>query len=305
LGWEWIFFVNIPFGALAIILVLAWVPEMPTHSRHFDLVGIGLSAVGLFLLVYGIQQGESHSWGPDVWAMILGGFAVMCAFVWWQSRVRTDPLVPLRIFRDRNFSLGNTSIATMGFAVAGTMVPFMFYLQQVKGLSAISSGLMLLPMAVLAGLLAPLVGRLSDRFDPRIFTGIGFLSFAVALLWLWSILDADTSIPALLAPISLMGVANGTVWAPNSSTAMRQLDTRVSGAGSGVYNTTRQVGAVLGSAGIGAVMQTRLTATGDIATSVGDAMLLPAALLLLGGLATMFFRTGPRAAAAPQPEHKA
>ncbi|MVZ89239.1 DHA2 family efflux MFS transporter permease subunit [Microbacter sp. ANSKLAB05] len=290
--WRWIFFVNIPFGVLAVVLVWLWVPVLETRTRSYDVPGIVLSAIGMFLLVFGIQQGESHGWGGTTAALIVAGVVALALFVWWQSRVRTEPLVPLRLFRDRNFSIGTFGVSTIGFVTAGTMVPLMFYLQGVKELSPTRAGMMLLPMALIAGVLAPLVGRWADRLDPRIFTGIGYFSYAVSLFWLAMVMDAQTSIPVLLGPIALMGVANGCVWAPTSSTAMRRLELASAGAGSGVYNTTRQVGAVLGSAAIGAVVQARFVAHGDIGQAVADAMFLPAVVVLLGGLATMAFRTG-------------
>ncbi|KAA0919478.1 DHA2 family efflux MFS transporter permease subunit [Dietzia sp. ANT_WB102] len=290
-NWRWIFFVNIPFGILAVVLVWLWVPVLETRSRSYDIPGIVLSALGMFLLVFGIQQGEEHGWGGITAVLIVAGVVGLTVFVWWQSRVRTEPLVPLRLFRDRNFSIGNFGVSTIGFVTAGTMVPLMFYLQGVKELNPTRAGLMLLPMALIGGLLAPVVGRWADRLDPRIFTGVGYFSFAISLFWLALVMDSHTSIPVLLGPIALMGVANGCVWAPTSSTAMRRLELASAGAGSGVYNTTRQVGAVLGSAAIGALMQARLVAHGDIGQAVADAMFLPAAVVLLGGLATMAFRT--------------
>ena len=290
--WRWIFFVNIPFGFVAVVLVWLWVPQMDTRGHSYDVPGILLSAVGMFGLVYGIQQGESHGWGGTTIGLIIVGAISLAAFLWWQSRVRTEPLVPLRLFRDRNFSIGNFGVSTVGFVTAGTMVPLMFYLQGVKGLSPTAAGMMLLPMALVAGVLAPLVGRLADRLDPRIFTSIGYGSYAVALFWLALVMDSDTSLLVLTGPIVLMGVANGCVWAPTSSTAMRRLDLASAGAGSGVYNTTRQVGAVLGSAAIGALMQARMVAHGDVGQAVADAMFLPAVVVLLGGVATLFFRTG-------------
>lgn len=289
--WRWIFFVNIPFGIVAVVLVWLWVPTLQTRHHSYDIPGILLSAVGMFLLVYGVQQGESHGWGATTGAFIALGLLALVVFLWWQSRVRTEPLVPLRLFRDRNFSIGNFGVSTIGFVTAGTMVPLMFYLQGVKGMSPTTAGLMLLPMAVIAGILAPIVGRLADRLDPRIFTGIGYFSYSISLIWLALVMDSFTSIPMLLGPIALMGVGNGCVWAPTSSTAMRRLELESAGAGSGVYNTTRQVGAVLGSAAIGALMQARLVAHGDVGQAVADAMFLPAVVVLLGGLATMAFRT--------------
>ncbi|HMT50504.1 MAG TPA: MFS transporter, partial [Dietzia sp.] len=113
------------------------------------------------------------------------------------------------------------------------MVPLMFYLQGVTDLSPTRAGLMLLPMALIAGVLAPVVGRWADRVDPRLFTGIGYFSYAASLFWLALVMDSSTSVPVLLGPIALMGVANGCVWAPTSSTAMRRLDLASAGAGSG------------------------------------------------------------------------
>lgn len=296
--WRWIFFVNLPFGVIAVVLVWLWVPRLETRSHSYDIPGIVLSGLGMFLLVFGIQQGESHGWGGTTTALIIVGIAALAAFVWWQSKVRTEPLVPLRLFRDRNFSLGNFAVSSVGFVTAGTMVPLMFYLQGVKHLSPTQSGLTLLPMAVVAGFFAPVVGRLSDRFDPRWFTAVGYSSYAISLFWLALVMDSNTPVLVLLGPIALMGVANGCVWAPTSSTAMRRLEIASAGAGSGVYNTTRQVGAVLGSAAIGALMQARIVATGDIGQAVADAMFLPAVVVLLGGLATMAFRTDEQSARA-------
>lgn len=297
--WRWIFFVNIPFGVLAVVLVWLWVPVLETRSRSYDVPGIVLSAIGMFLLVFGIQQGESHGWGGTTAALIVAGVVGLALFVWWQSRVRTEPLVPLRLFRDRNFSIGTFGVSTIGFVTAGTMVPLMFYLQGVKELTPTQAGLMLLPMALVAGVLAPVVGRWADRLDPRIFTGVGYFSFAISLFWLALVMDSQTPVLVLLGPIALMGVANGCVWAPTSSTAMRRLELASAGAGSGVYNTTRQVGAVLGSAAIGALMQARQVAHGDIGQAVADSMFLPAVVVLLGGLATMAFKTGDRSHTEP------
>ena len=298
LGWQWVFFVNVPFGIVAVVLVWRWVPRLPTTEHSYDFLGIALSAAGLFLLVFGIQQGESMGWNLASIACAVLGFALCAVFVWWQSRVRVEPLLPLKVFRHRNFSLGTLAVTTVGFATAGMMVPFMLYLQSVLGHDPMAAGLILLPMAVVAGVIAPFAGRLSDTVDPRMITGVGYSSFVVGLVWLWVVMDSDTSVAALMAPISLLGVANGCVWAPTSSTAMRDLQPLVAGAASGVYNTTRQVGAVLGSAAIGALMQSRIAATGDPATGIGEALLLPAAVLLVGLIATSCFRTGEQSATA-------
>ncbi|WP_219413972.1 DHA2 family efflux MFS transporter permease subunit [Pseudonocardia nigra] len=320
LGWEWIFFINVPVGVVGFVLAVRLVPALPTHVHRFDLLGVALSAVGMFLLVFGIQEGQTYDWGTiagpiSVWSLIGAGAVVLALFLVWQARNRGEPLVSLQLFRDRNFSLANVAITTVGFAVTAMAFPLMLYAQQVRGLSPTGSALLLAPMAVIAGGLAPFVGRLTDRAHPRVVAGVGLLSFPVALVWLAAVLGPDVPIWQLLLPIALLGIANGFMWAPISTTATRNLPMTRAGAGSGVYNTTRQVGAVLGSAGIAAVMQSRLAALLPAAPASGGAeagagggvlppalhegfsaamaqsLLLPAAVLVIGLVAVLCFAT--------------
>src|SRR6266540_736332 len=103
-GWQWIFYINVPIGILDLVLVWFLVPELPTHSHKFDLVGVVLSAIGMFALVFGIQEGQSYDWGTirgpiTVWSLIIAGVVVMAAFTVWQRLNRSEPLVPLGLFR--------------------------------------------------------------------------------------------------------------------------------------------------------------------------------------------------------------
>ena len=119
-GWEWIFFVNIPVGIVGLILAAMLVPSVETHDHQFDWIGVVLSAIGLSALVFGIQEGETYDWAAWIWVLIVGGVLTMALFVYWQSRIQTEPLVPLSLFRDRNFSLSNIGIASMGFCLLYT-----------------------------------------------------------------------------------------------------------------------------------------------------------------------------------------
>src|SRR5699024_10510268 len=112
LGWEWIFFVNVPIGLVGLVLAARLVPRLETHTHRFDLLGVALSAVGLFCLVFGIQEGQSYDWGTisgfvSVPLLIVTGAVLLVVFVVWQGVNRGEPLVPLGLFRDRNFSLAN------------------------------------------------------------------------------------------------------------------------------------------------------------------------------------------------------
>ncbi len=312
-GWEWIFFINVPVGVVGFILASRLVPTLPTTSRRFDMLGVFLSAAGLFCLVFGIQEGESYDWGRiagplSVWSLIITGIVLLVAFVIWQHVNRGEPLVPLTLFRDRNFSLANTSITAMGFSITTMALPLMLYAQTVRGLSPTQAALLLTPMAVVSGVLAPFVGKYVQRNNPKYIAIAGFAGLSGALFWLGSILTPDVPIWQLLLPVSLLGLSSAGIWAPVSLTATRNLAPSLAGAGSGVYNTTRQMGAVLGSAAIAAVMQSRLMANlggsamgatpgaalpdqarAGYALSMGQALYLPAVVILLGLAAALFF----------------
>ena len=134
LGWQWIFFVNVPVGIVGFVLAVRLVPALSTAVRRFDLVGVALSAVGMFLLVFGIQEGQTFAWGPAAWALIVGGIAVLALFLAWQTRA-PEPLIPLGLFHDRNFSLANVAITTLGLSVTAQAFPITLYAQGVRGLS--------------------------------------------------------------------------------------------------------------------------------------------------------------------------
>lgn len=318
LGWAWIFIVNVPVGIVAFVLAVRLVPELETHVHRFDLLGVALSAVGMFLLVFGIQEGQTYHWGQiagpiSVWSLIGAGIVVLALFVWWQARNRNEPLMSLSLFRDRNFSLSNIAISAVSFASTAMGFPLMFYAQGVLGLSPTEAALLMVPMAVIGGALAPGVGILVDRAHPRLVSAIGLTAMPLSLLWLALVMGPSTPIWELLLPLALLGVANAFAWAPLATTATRNLPMSQAGAGAGVYNATRQIGAVLGSAGIAVVMENRISAafggaatagsgaleTGiralpeflhaPFATAMAQAMLLPAAVLLIGLVAALTF----------------
>ena len=252
-GWEWIFFVNVPVGLIGLAMAWKLVPSLPSHAHKFDLVGVALSAVALFCVVFGIQEGAQYDWGTitgiiSVPLLIILGLVFFVLFILWERRYRGEQLVPLHLFANRNFSLANIAITSVGFAITAMSFPIMIYAQAVLGYSPTKAALLLAPMAVISGLLAPVVGGLVDRKHPAILAGFGLVCFSVALFWYGRMLGADTSIWWLLAIACLLGVANGFMWAPLSVTATRTLEPRFAGAGSGIYNTTRQIGAVIGSA---------------------------------------------------------
>jgi EmrB/QacA subfamily drug resistance transporter len=329
LGWQWIFFVNVPIGIVGLGLAIWLIPELPTEKRGFDLIGVLLSGVGLFLIVFALQEGQAHHWAPWVWGTLAGGIGFMAAFVFWQQANRDEPLLPLGIFGDRDFSLATLGVATIGFVVTAMILPVMFYAQAVCGLSPTRSALLTAPMAVATGVLAPLVGKIVDRSHPRPVIGFGFSLLAIALTWLSVEMTPTTPIWRLLLPMTAMGVGMAFIWSPLAATATRNLPPQLAGAGSGVYNTTRQVGSVLGSAGMAAFMTWRLGAEmplmatetpsegsvtqlpgflhGTFAAAMSQSLLLPAFIALFGVVAALFLLgfASNKAAAVAEPDDSA
>ncbi|OMC33574.1 MFS transporter [Mycobacterium sp. GA-1841] len=310
LGWQWIFFVNVPIGIVGLGLAVWLVPVLPTQPHRFDVLGVVLSGIGMFLIVFALQEGQSRDWAPWVWATGAVGIAVMVAFVCWQAVNTSEPLIPLRIFADRDFGLANLGVATIGFAVTAMILPLMFYAQSVCGLSPIRSALLTAPTAIASGVLAPVVGRIVDRAHPTPVIGFGFSAMAIGLTWLAMEMTPTTPIWRLLLPQLVMGIGMAFIWSPLAATATRNLPPDLAGAGSGVYNATRQVGSVLGSAGIAAFMTSRIGAEmpgagaaprgegaatrlpeflhAPFSAAMSQSMLLPAFVALFGVVAALF-----------------
>ena len=291
-GWRWVFALYIPFGLLAFVLVALLVPRLPTGVGRIDLVSAVVAVVAVLAVTLTLQQGPDLGWPLWLWAVLVAGLAASAVFVWLQFRARrfgVDALVPPALFAHRNFALGTFSVFTLGFAVYSMNIPIMLYLQTVQGLSAQVAGLMIIPTAVVSLVAAPFVGRLTDRTAPGVVSTTGFVSMISAMLLFSAMMTRQAPAPWLLVPLVLMGAANAMCWAANSAVSMRSLPSDLVGAGSGVYNTSRQVGAVVGAAALGAVMQVGIAVT-DFATAMGLTLVLPAALLVAGALAVMRFR---------------
>lgn len=316
LGWEWIFFINIPVGIVGFVLAWILVPKLETHPHKFDIVGMVLSAIALFLIVFGLQEGETYDWGVvwgpiTVWGLIVSGVIVLGLFIWQQAKTKSEPLVPMELFRDRNFSVANIGIATVGFTVTSMSLPLMFFIQLGRGLTPTEAALLLVPMAVAAGVLSPLAGRWLDHTDPRVLLVPGLLLVAGSLVLYSVLMNLETPIWMFLIPSFIMGVGNAGMWGPLATTATRNLSPRQAGAGAGIYNTTRTIGSVLGSAAIAVFMQSRLEANipgaadadagfaggalppaiaEPFSTAMSQAILLPAAVMLVGVVAVLFLR---------------
>lgn len=291
LGWEWIFFVNVPIGVVALVLVLVLVPDwQPRNSHRFDVPGILLSSIGLLALVFGLQNGEQYGWGTvfagiTVTEIIVAGVVLLAAFVWWQAHNKNEPLLPLSLFSGKTFSFGNLANLTIGFALTAMLVPFVIFLQTVRGLTPLAAALLFAPMSVVSGILGPFAGRLSDRVNGKYIVMAGLASFAGGTAWLTLVMAPEMTLAAVIPGLILAGAGLGGIFSPLASTSISELQPRLMGAGAGIFNMSRQVGSVLGSAGAGVLLQARVLANpGDLTTAIQQTMILPIAGLVLGVL---------------------
>jgi EmrB/QacA subfamily drug resistance transporter len=264
-GWEYIFFVNLPIGVLTVVLAAIFMPDIKLNRRHkLDWIGTALATVGLFLVAYGLIEGQPHDWGR-VWGpvtiveILVAGAVVLAAFMWHQYATRDgEPLIPFAIFADRNYSLMNFVSAAIAFGMLGLFLPLVIYLQSVLGLTALQAGLTTAPMPLISMFIAPVAGRLSDRTGGKwiLFVGLSLWSVGMGLVvWLAQV---DSGRWHILPGLIVAGVGLGMTFAPLQTIALRNVAPRMAGAASGFINTSRQLGAVIGSAVVGAVLQVQL-----------------------------------------------
>ena len=261
--WRWIFFVNVPIGIVALVGAFLIVPDVrPGRLHRFDIIGVALSGVALLAIVYALIEGQRYDWGTisgiiSIPLILAVGVALFVAFLAWE-RSQAEPLVPLRLFNHRNYTLMNGTSLAVAFAMQGIFLPFTIYLQSVRGMSALDAGLTVAPLSLVSMLVAPFSGRLADRFGGKYFLMAGLVLFATGTGALFVLASLDSTWQTFVAPLMVAGLGMGCVFAPMTTVAMKDVATRDTGAASGVFNTMRQLGAVVGSAVIGAVLQAQL-----------------------------------------------
>jgi EmrB/QacA subfamily drug resistance transporter len=260
-SWRVIFALNVPIVLVALALA-ARIPAPAASRPHAPLDGLAaaLAAFGLAGPTFGLVEQPRLGWGdPAVWGSIAGGLALLGAFVAWEAR-HPEPMLPLGLFRQRNFSLGNLQTLVM---YAGLGVVFFFlviYLQQVAGYSALQSGLATLPSTVVMFTLSRRFGALADRYGPRLFMGVGPLVGAAGLLLLQR-LDAHLDyLRDLLPALTVFSLGLAITVAPLTATVLSAADEHNAGVASAVNNAVARVGGLLATAAVGAVVASQFGA---------------------------------------------
>ena len=276
-GWRSAFFAQAALGGLALIAGLVALPKLAAGQQRVYLLPVLLSFGGLGCLVYGIQFGQ--------WLSLVAG-AVFLGLLLLAARNGEDHgFLPLELIRDKSFALGALGVAAMGFTVASMFIPLMYWLQTVAGASPTASGLITAPMSVFALLLTPVAGYLTDRRDPGRLCVAGFAVCAAGLALAIVLINVSAGVWWFTAVTSLLGIGGAFVWAPNAAVTMRGIADSKTGAASGLYNTARQVGSVLGVALVGTVLS-----TGPIEATAGAALALPLTAMVVGAAAAVPLR---------------
>jgi EmrB/QacA subfamily drug resistance transporter len=261
ISWNWIFFVNVPIGVLAVVASILVIPESKdtSHEQRLDLPGLLASGIGLLALVYALIEAHSYGWTS---ARILGLFAVaavaLSAFVLVELRQRL-PMLDLTLFRNGTFAGANLVAILVTLAMFGIFVFFPIYMQTFRGWSPIQSGAALLPWTLMVVIFAPIAGKLSDRVGSRWLMAAGMTVVAICCLIL-STVTVRSSFLHMLPGFVLGGVGMAFVMTPMSAAVMGAAPVEKAGVASGVLNTFRQVGVALGIAIMGAIITNRAAA---------------------------------------------
>ncbi len=302
-GWNWdaIFWLNVPVGILSVPLVLVALPNSFGARLRADLLGVALVGLGVLGVVYGIVRGNDAGWGSaEVLGTLIGGAALLVAFVAWERRV-ANPLLPLRLFRDRSFSVANVVGLVFSFGIFGSVFILIQFLQIVQGASPLEAGVQTMPWTLAPMIVAPLAGLIAPRVGTRLLIVVGLLFQAAGVGLLAFTMAADVTYGQLVPAFVLAGVGMGLVFAPSSTAVLANMTPQDNAKASGTNSTLREIGVALGIAVLTAVF----TANGGTFTPDGyvgaaiPAIWVGAAALLLAALVALLLPAG--RAAAPHP----
>ena len=228
--WRYIFYINVPIGAVVIALSAFLVPDVRTGTKHkLDIAGVLLASAALLAICYGLVEGQSYNWGHIVSflsiPLVIGiGVALLALFLFVQARTQDqEPLVPFSLFRDRNFSLMNWVSGAVSIGMMGIFLPFTIYLQSALGFSALKAGLTMAPASIVSMFVAPVAGRLTDRIGGKYILLVGLLFFAGGMGLTSAIATTHSTWQDFVPTLALAGFGMGCTFAPMTTTAMRSV----------------------------------------------------------------------------------
>src|SRR6476646_5215971 len=253
LSWNWVFWLNVPLGLVLIPLALFQLDESKGPFGRVDLPGLGLVSGGLCGLVWGLVRGNSLGWSsPEIVASLVVGAILVAAFVAWELRTE-HPMLPMRFFRNRTFTLSNIASLLMSFGMFGSIFLLAQFFQTVQGYSPIGSGLRILPWTLMPMFVAPIAGALSDRIGGARLMGTGLLLQAIGLSWIAAVTSPTVPYAELVGPFIISGVGMAMFWAPVANVVLSAVARVEEGKASGTQNSIRELGGVFGVAVLASV----------------------------------------------------
>jgi len=304
LGWRWIFWLNLPIGTIAIVLVFARLRESFGPAAGLDIAGLAITAVAALALVWGLLRGNVTGWSsPEVMSALTLGILFAAAFVAWELRARA-PMVPMRLFRSRAFAAGVTASFLFYAAMYGVLFLLPQFLQTALGYGPFGAGLRLLPWTATLFVTAPIAGAVVNKAGERPLVVVGLLMQAIGLGWIAVMVSPELAYSNLVAPLVLAGVGVSMAMPAAQNAILSSVAVTEMGKASGVFNMGRFLGGMFGIA----ALVTAFAASGTVDSAAGfsagfaASMKVAAALSLLGTIAGLWLPSRRRATLAQAPQ---
>jgi len=300
ISWHWIFWLNVPIGIVLIPLALRRLDETYGPAAKLDLPGVTLASVGLTGIVWGLVRGHGQGWtSPEIVISLVAGALVFALFVLWELRT-AEPMLPMRFFQNRVFTLANVASLLMFFGMFGSIFLLSQFFQTVQGYSPFGSGLRILPWTIMPMFVAPIAGALSDRIGGARLMGIGLTLQAGGLASLAAISTPTTPYWHLVVPFMVSGIGMAMFWAPVANVVLAAVRPEEEGKASGAQNAIRELGGVFGVAVLASVWSHYGSYSNgqSFVDGMVPALWIGAAVVFLGAVAAFLIPSRKRAAEA-------
>lgn len=248
MSWRWLFFLVIPLAAFSVIFAAAFLRNVSDITKpKVDILSIVLSSIGFGGIVYGFSKAGSGSWSdPEVYWMIIAGGVSLILFVWRQLVVK-EPIMDLRSFKFPMFSLVTVLMLVLMMTLFSTMIMLPVFLQNAMMKTAFAAGLILMPGGIINGIMAPISGKLFDKFGPRVLVIPGMV-IVLAAIWLFTGIDANTTAQYIIALHIILLIGISLIMMPAQTTGLNQLPRHLYPHGTAIMNTLQQVSGAIGTA---------------------------------------------------------
>jgi EmrB/QacA subfamily drug resistance transporter len=300
-SWSWIFWLNVPIGIVLLPVASRLLKESTGPSSRLDAAGTGLATAGLFAVVLGLVKAADWGWGStSIVGLFVVGALFLGAFVMWERRA-AEPVLPLRLFRNRGFTASNVASLFMFFGMFGSIFLLAQFLQVAHRYSPLSAGVRTLPWTAMPIFIAPIAGLLSDRIGGRRIVATGLFLQAIGLFWLASVSTPTVPYSHLVPGLAISGFGMSLFFAPVANLVLSSVKHEEQGIASGAHNAIRELGGVFGVA----VLATVFAHAGGYQSpqaftdGVAPAVKVGALIVALGGVASLFIPRLPKSSVAP------